>query len=412
MSEPETQPSTRRRLKSLDQFRGYTVAGMFLVNFLGAFNCVYPVLKHHNTYFSYADTIMPQFFFAVGFSMRWTLSRKLSQPGALRAYGRFILRCLTLVAISFVLSFLLDNPSEKWKEFNANPFHFSMLVLKADLWETLALIGVTSFWILPSITSPALVRFVLLVLFAATQMVASHYFLFDFQLGLPNFLDTAMGTTGRQVFDGGMLGFLTWSIPMLTGTLASDMVASRPQRTPALALFLFGVVFMALGYAMSCVTTCYNLEHQPIVIAKGDRGVAKSPVVPPKVTVTKENWRSYLAEPPFTPPRRDRPLNAWMMTKRTVSVSIMLFASGFSLAVYSIFAVFSDWLGLGIGVFRTLGTNALAAYVIHEIVEHFVRLKMSKDASPQEVAIGFAIFFLISYGIVRVMEYKRWFLRA
>ncbi len=62
----------KRRIVSLDQFRGYTVVGMLFVNFLGGYQVVPAVFKHHNTYCSYADTIMPQFFFAVGFAYRLT----------------------------------------------------------------------------------------------------------------------------------------------------------------------------------------------------------------------------------------------------------------------------------------------------------------------------------------------------
>ena len=60
-------PARADRIASLDQFRGYTVVGMLLVNFLGGYKAVPALLKHHNTYCSYADTIMPQFLFAVGF---------------------------------------------------------------------------------------------------------------------------------------------------------------------------------------------------------------------------------------------------------------------------------------------------------------------------------------------------------
>ena len=69
--------SVKNRIASLDQFRGYTVAGMLLVNFIGGFREVGAIWKHHNTYCSYADTIMPQFFFAVGFAMRLTFLRRL-----------------------------------------------------------------------------------------------------------------------------------------------------------------------------------------------------------------------------------------------------------------------------------------------------------------------------------------------
>ena len=73
--------TTAGRIASLDQFRGYTVAGMFLVNFLGAFRGHAALLKHHNTFCSYADTIMPQFFFAVGFAFRLTFGRRAQTEG-------------------------------------------------------------------------------------------------------------------------------------------------------------------------------------------------------------------------------------------------------------------------------------------------------------------------------------------
>ena len=69
------------RIVSMDQFRGYTVAGMFLVNFVGGLAAFPEVLKHHNDhpYFSYADTIMPSFLFAAGFSYRLTTLRRLTR---------------------------------------------------------------------------------------------------------------------------------------------------------------------------------------------------------------------------------------------------------------------------------------------------------------------------------------------
>ena len=38
--------ATSARIVSLDQFRGYTVAGMILVNYLGDFNVTHPVFRH------------------------------------------------------------------------------------------------------------------------------------------------------------------------------------------------------------------------------------------------------------------------------------------------------------------------------------------------------------------------------
>src|SRR5581483_6490556 len=91
------------RIVSLDQFRGYTVAGMMVVNFLGHFDCMPAVLKHHNTYFSYADSIMPAFHFAVGFALRLVLLKRIAAVGPGRAYSGVVRRCLGLIVLSTIL---------------------------------------------------------------------------------------------------------------------------------------------------------------------------------------------------------------------------------------------------------------------------------------------------------------------
>src|SRR5438477_8221196 len=93
----------RARILSLDQFRGYTVAGMILVNFLGGFQCVPAVFKHHNTYFSYADSIMPSFHFAVGFALRLVLLKRIAAVGSGWAYGSVVRRCFGLMLLSTIL---------------------------------------------------------------------------------------------------------------------------------------------------------------------------------------------------------------------------------------------------------------------------------------------------------------------
>ncbi len=115
-----TEPSASRRIVSLDQFRGYTVAGMLLVNFLGGYQVVPAILKHHNTYCSYADTIMPQFFFAVGFAYRLTFLRRVQTVGYGLAAAAAIRRNLGLILIGFVV-YHLDGKVSRWEELEASP---------------------------------------------------------------------------------------------------------------------------------------------------------------------------------------------------------------------------------------------------------------------------------------------------
>jgi predicted acyltransferase len=79
--------TANKRIASLDQFRGYTVAGMFLVNFLSPFVAAPFVLKHHSSYCSYADTIMGNFLFAVGFAFRLSFGRRAIQQGLAKPTG-------------------------------------------------------------------------------------------------------------------------------------------------------------------------------------------------------------------------------------------------------------------------------------------------------------------------------------
>src|SRR5947199_5894245 len=128
--------SSPGRIVSMDQFRGYTVAGMFVVNFLGGFAPVHEVMKHHNghPYFSYADSIMPSFMFAAGFSYRLTMLRRLPQVGPAQAYGRVVVRSLTLVLISLVF-FGFGSDFRSWDQMTGgNVREFLAKLLKARLW--------------------------------------------------------------------------------------------------------------------------------------------------------------------------------------------------------------------------------------------------------------------------------------
>src|ERR1700761_1289156 len=116
-----SQATSSRRIVSMDQFRGYTVAGMFVVNFVGGLLAFPEVLKHHNghPYFSYADTIMPSFLFAAGFSFRLSTLRRLGKLGPSRTYGHILLRSLGLVLISVVMYGSEDfSFPRKWADVN------------------------------------------------------------------------------------------------------------------------------------------------------------------------------------------------------------------------------------------------------------------------------------------------------
>ncbi len=364
--EPTAAPS---RIASLDQFRGYTVAGMFLVNFLGGFVVIPAILKHHNTYCSYADTIMPQFFLAVGLGYRLSILRRSRSAGAGAAYRHVVARCLGLILLGFVL-YHLDGEFTTWDDLKRLGF-WGLLsdAFQRNLFQTLVHIGLTSLWVLPVIGASAGKRVAFLIGSAILHVILSKAFYYDWVWNRPG-------------IDGGPLGFLTWTIPLLVGSLAYDAVAELGPRRALARLVGWSVVLMVVGYALACTGAFLT-----------------APTNPP----------SWLIDPPFVTPTR--PPDLWTMSQRAGSVSYLTFSAGFSLAVYALFVVACDLTPLRIGVFRTFGRNALIAYALHGLVAGAVKPYVPKDAPLGYVLAGFGVFFAITYLFVRHLERENIFIR-
>ena len=218
-------PALGNRIVSLDQFRGYTVAGMLLVNFLGGFAAVPAILKHHNTYCSYADTIMPQFFFAVGFAYRLTFLRRLETLGRGPASAAVLRRNLGLILLGFVL-YHLDGEVKSWDELPdaGRAAGSSTTAFQRDAVPDarahragvdLGPAGDRGRAARPGRVPRRRRR--------CCTSGSRQRFYFDW-------------AWDRPVIDGGPLGFLTWTIPLLVGSLAYDVVAgAKAERGPRLA---------------------------------------------------------------------------------------------------------------------------------------------------------------------------------
>jgi predicted acyltransferase len=384
----------QRRIVSLDQFRGYTVAGMFLVNFVGLYDVSPLLLQHHNTFCSYADTIMPQFFFAVGFAFRLTFNRRVQSDGPRRAYLKVVKRVLGLAVVALIV-YAPAPLTRSWDELLRQGPSAVLLAAAHDWFQTLMHIAVTTLWVLPVIRAGAAVRIAFTLFSLALHVAASHGFYYDW-----------VQTGG---IDGGILGFLAWTLPVITGTLACDMVqAARPRelgRMTALAALM-----MLAGWLIAAPTTLYNLppgQSDPLPNQKW----AADPVIPTaeRIHTRVLSW----PEPPFVPPppASQREENYWMMSQRAATLSYHLFAAGLSLAVYALFRWACDYHGARLQLFEILGANALAAYIAHGMVGNAVGAFVPADAPAWYVTIAFLVYFAITCWLVRWLNNRGIFFR-
>jgi hypothetical protein len=253
--------------------------------------------------------------------------------------------------VGFVL-YHLDGGVKSWSELQALGIRgFAAKAFEREIFQTLVHIALASIWVLPVIALGRGVRVVYLIASGALHLWLSSAFYFDWVWNRPG-------------IDGGPLGFLTWSIPVLVGSLAYDAVAQRPAWS-AMRLAAWSLLLMGVGYGLSCA------------------GGA-------------------ISAPPFTPP--ERPIDLWTMSQRTGSLSYQVFGAGFSLLVYAAFVAACDLRGFALGMFRTFGQNALAAYILHGLVAEAVKPYVPKDAPLWYVAAGFAVYFGINYLFIHTLE--------
>ncbi len=390
----------KQRLVSLDQFRGYTVAGMFLVNFFGSYTICPQILKHSHDYCSYADTIMPQFLFAVGFALRLSFNRQVELHGRPAAWNRMIRRMFGLIAVS-LFWYSYTNTSGIESHMASQGWGGTLFWLFKRAWfQTLLHIAVTSIWILPVLSSSVGIRFLYAALSGLAHVGLSWWFNFEWC------------NTGDNCIDGGPLGFLTWCIPALAGTWACDVARSRTISGGVTRLVAAGLLAMGTGWLLSCGTTIYNVPADQ-VDQLADQKLAANPVIPSKAQW--DQWNFQLAEPPFVAPpdKTLRKWNYWMMSQRAGTLTYPLFTAGFSLVVYAFFLMIGDGFGIQVGIFRTFGVNALSGYVIHDLTGSIVGAFFNnKTSAPAMQLVALVVFFLLNYLVLRTMEKRQLLLRV
>ncbi len=208
------------RWKFIDQFRGFAIFGMILVNVCCEFSQSPHWLVHHQYGFTFADFVAPAFIFIVGFSYRLSYMKSIEKLPLSTVRKKFIKRYLIITFLGFIYG------------------HFDFYV---SVWDALTDIGLSGLLLYPFIGRN---RFYILL--------AGTFYLIIYKLF---FYFTPYGEwLMAHSIDGGPLGPLSWSFILAMGAFCAVSFESERGNVSTRTLkywFITGILLTFVGYLLT-----------------------------------------------------------------------------------------------------------------------------------------------------------------
>jgi predicted acyltransferase len=237
------------RIRSLDVFRGVTIAGMILVNNPGAWDAIYSPLEHAEwDGLTPTDLVFPFFLFVVGVSITLALARRAEGGGGRRdLYVKIVRRTLIIFALGLALTAFPYNDPAGFRipgvlQRIAVCYFFAAVIFLNTRWRAQA----------------ALAAALLLLYWAAMKLIPVP----GFGAG-----DLSMEGNLAAYVDRGVFGRHTWkpqydpegllsTIPAVATTLCGVLTGQllRSRRAPlekVAAMFAAGAGCVVVGWAWS-----------------------------------------------------------------------------------------------------------------------------------------------------------------
>ncbi|MBI2427385.1 MAG: DUF5009 domain-containing protein [Ignavibacteriales bacterium] len=374
------------RLLSLDAFRGFTIAGMILVNNPGSWSHIYPQLAHASWHgWTFTDWIFPFFLWIVGVAMTFSFAVRKTKGDSKE---KLLLNVLRRSAIIFALGLFLAG------------FPFGLLWNHNFSFETIRIPGV--------LQRIAVCYFIGSLIYLYTSMRGQiiaigvlfvSYWLMMFYIPIPEF--------GAGLFEKGKNFAAYIDSIFLTGHMWSVSKTWDPEgiisTIPAIATTLFGAI-----------TGDYlrTSEH-----SKTEKSV----------------WMFVFGAGFLL---LGAALDMWMPINKSLwTVSYSVFMAGWALCIFGIFYFLIDAKGIKKWAhpFVVYGMNAIFVFVLSGVVARslgLIKLTMEDGtqkslgaliyqsvfvpiASPLNSSLLYAITWIsVMYLIVWVMYKKKWFVKV
>lgn len=430
---------TAGRVASLDQYRGYAIFGMLLVNFFGHYKTEWvkelndswlkntlefifgQQLHHHGEYMTYADTIAPIFMFVVGIGMRLSWTRRVQHVEAPVARKAMAKRYFTLVLIAFT-------------------------IYSGWLWDALMNIGLAGLVALLIVDKKWSIRIgFALGLVVAYQLIFSYTSYGEWLLRMGKYgreLDWPLITMFLPLRDvlldvqinGGLLGHWSWAFMLIFGTIAYDIMATADHKKIVTGLVSFGVILTIAGWGVRYVgTQAYYDKAEPYAAAKmleGDmepvnRIVGKSPGIFSSVAsgnaeaeaalesrnlgkfaeVMKDELTVLAEKAPEEAPRLG---NEWVFSKNYQTMPFAFWATALCLFHMLLFYYVCDVWKLNVPTMMIVGINPLFIYIFQSltldmltnVLNHF---ELRETTSGTLVLGSFVVYYGLVYAMARYM---------
>ncbi|MFA9390012.1 MAG: acyltransferase family protein [Prolixibacteraceae bacterium] len=240
--------TTSKRLISLDALRGFTIAGMILVNMPGDWGHTYGLLKHaHFNGLTLADLVFPFFLFIVGASIVLALKKRLD-AGVQKA--GLIKKIVSRTLIIFLLGLLLN-----WITSD-----FSPELRIAGVLQRIAicyLVGSLLF-IYTSQTVQVIIGLVFLLgywMLSVFVPVPGQGVVFSFDMSWQVWVDQLL-LPGKMYFGTwdpeGLLSTFPAIVNTLLGIQATILIQKlNDQKMKMIGLFIFGISLLVAGLLLS-----------------------------------------------------------------------------------------------------------------------------------------------------------------
>lgn len=437
----EKAPAIQSRIASIDQYRGYAIFGMLLVNFFGHFKTewikIWPEgglkdafmfvfgeqLHHHNEFMTYADTIAPIFMFVVGLGMRLSWIRREAKVGAAAARKSIAKRYMLLVLIAFAIY-------QGW------------------VWDALMNIGLAGLLALLIVDRKPAIRIAYaLGLILAYQLIFSNTSYGEWLLRMGSYgrelqwpLITTLIPLRGELFDvpinGGLIGHWSWAMMIVFGTIAYDIMATRNAKTIVSGLLLCSLALTIAGWGVRAVASkSYYAKAEPYAAAcmvegnwePANRILSKSPNIFSRLAegnpqaeaaleannaqalfAAAEDTLRGIAAMPETPPRAG---NEWVFSKNYMTAPFAFWATALCLLHLLGFYFVCDILKFNVPGMTVFGLNPLFIYIFQsltlEVFANFVDLLDIGNTQSGFVVLGSGLaYFALIYGMALYL-YKK-----